>query len=341
MRKCSKDLSFEERQSIYLLRSDGKGIREIGRYLNRSASCISRELSRFKGMSRIWRRTWKRLPWYEKARHAHLDSLKNRSKCRNRGWSLKNELIRQYVYENLKRGLSPKRISLRLKIEHPGHKISHESIYQYVFNVARELIPCLKRCSKKGRVKRSSGKKRRGVEQNKRRIDSRPESVDKRLEFGHNESDLIVSGRGGKNCLLVFVERKTRRAFLRKVANREAKTVRRAIFQILHALPASARRSLTVDNGKEHQWLPELEPVFKEDGFLVYYCNPYAAWERGTVEAINGVIREKFPKRTNFDSVSDAEVQEVEDWLNDLPMECHDGYTMKETFEREINKLAA
>ena len=134
----------------------------------------------------------------------------------------------------------------------------------------------------------------------------------------------------------MFVERKTRRVYLRKVANREAETVRRTIFQILYSLPSVARKSLTVDNGKEHEWLPRLEPVFKKDGFLVYYCNPYCSWERGTVEALNGVIRNKFPKGTNFDNVSEEEVQEVQDWVNNLPMECHKGYTPEEKFAKEL-----
>lgn len=334
MRKNAPDLSWSERHDIYLLQSEGEGIREIGRRVGRNASTISRELSRFKHYGRWWRR----LPWYERARYSHVGSLQNRGRDRSRGWRLKNERVRQYVHMCLsERRWSPQRISLRIKIELPGERISHEAIYQYVFRVARELIQYLKRSSKhKERKKRSSGKKDRAKDSNKRRIDQRPESVNTRVVFGHTESDLIVSCRGGKSCLLVFVERKTRRVFLRKVANREAETIRRAIFQILHSLPSLARKSLTVDNGKEHEWLPRLEKVFGKDGFLVYYCNPYAAWERGTVEAINGVIREKFPKGTNFDLVSEEEISEVEAWVNSLPMKCHDGYTPAEKFAEQL-----
>lgn len=341
MRKSALDLSFEERQDIYLLRSQHLGIREISRRIDRSASVVSRELSRFNQMNRSWRRRWSSVPWYEKARYAHELSVSNRSGARNRGWGLKNERIRQYVYEHIKKGWSPRRIALRIRIVLPGESISHEAIYNYIFTQARELIVYLKRCRKKGRRKRSTGKKHRAASIAKRCITERPNAINNRKEFGHNESDLIVSAKGGKSCLLVFVERKTRRTWIRKVKDRKAGTVRQAISELLHKTHPGNRLSLTVDNGKEHEWLPQLEVTFKRDGLLVYYCNPYSAWERGTVEAINGVIRNKYPKGTNFDLVSEKKVEELEAWINSLPMECHKGYTMLEAYKEELQKLQA
>ena len=194
MRKNALDLSLQERYDLYKLREVGLGIREIGKRLKRSPSTISRELKRSRRG-----KSWGNMRWYERAKLAHESAISRRSCKRRRGLRLKNEVVRRYVFDSLKeKQLSPERISLRIRLEHPGESISHEAIYQYVFRVEKDLIQYLWRCSKRGRNKRSSGKRHRRAQDNKRRIDVRPKSVNEREVFGHHESDLIVSARGGR-----------------------------------------------------------------------------------------------------------------------------------------------
>ena len=336
-RKNCSDLSWEERQELYRLRNEGYGIREIARRLSRAPSTISVELARHRR-----ERGWFALPWYEKARRAHDAASQRRGRPRRRDWGLKNEKIRRFVHTSLKDKLSPKSISFALPVSHPGERISHESIYQYIYNRERGLLKYLVRHGKTKRTGRASKQRSRmrEAELSKKRVDKRPEPANARTQLGHYESDFIVSARGGKSCLLVLVDRKSRLVRLRKVASREADIARRTMFQLLHCLPSHARRSLTVDNDTAHVRLPNLEQVFRDDGFTVYWCNPYRAWERGTVEAVNGILRRWFPKGTSFDDISDQQIEYVERWFNRRPMNVLGGQSPAQVFEFELKAVA-
>ena len=334
-RKNAPDLSWEERQEIYRLRKHGYGIREIARTITRAASTISVELRRHRK-----ERGWCELPWYEKARRAHDSAKERRGRPRERGWGLKNEVIRQFVHEKLQEKLSPKSICYALSKKHPSKSISHEAIYQYIYQREKSLLKYLTFYGKTKRTSRGTKycNRLRPAELNKRRIDTRPQQVNTREEFGHLESDFIVSARGAKSCLLVMVERKTRHVQLRKVSSREADSTRRTVFQLLSPLPSLARHSLTIDNDTAHTYLPELEKTLS--GFRVYWCYPYRSWERGTVEAVNGIIRRFFPKKTNFDEVTNEQVAYVEQWFNRRPMEVLEGRTPKEMYQEELRLVA-
>ena len=336
MRKYKKDLCLSERQEIYKLLEAGLGIREIARVIKRNPSTVSRERRRYRSL-----RCWGRMAWYEQAKLAQDKAKERRAGRRDRKRRLKNERLCGFVYQCLQKGWSPKIIACRVRREFSGETLSHETIYRYIYFVDRELVKYLPRRGRSKRMNRASGKRSRAlkVAAEKRNIVERCIEANNRSELGHHESDLIVSGHQAKSCLLVLVDRKARRVLLRKTPNREAETVRQVIFSILNNLPQ--RRSLTVDNGSEHSALPLLEPVFKEENFQVFFCNPYCAWERGTVENINGLIRRFFPKRTNFDSVTAEQIQYVEDWINNRPMLCLDGLTPNEVFMEEQLKRAA
>jgi len=336
MKKEKKDLSREERQSIYKLREAMLGIREIARRMGRNPSTISREFKRAPES-----KAWGFMRWYDRASQAQEAAEKRRRKSRFRERRLKNDSIRLYVYEKLNKKWTPERISKRIAKDLPGESVSYETIYQFIYKVDRELIRYLPRRKQSRCTNRATGRKSRKCtnEDKKKRIDKRAESANIRSELGHNESDLIVSGKRGKSCLCVLVDRRARRVRIRKVKNREANTVRQCIFQIMQDLPPFCRRSLTVDNGSEHAELSLLEPIYKSDDFSVYYCYPYRAWERGTVENFNGLIRRWFPKGTNFDFVTDEQVAEVEEWINNLPFKCLGGLTPNEVFAAESAEL--
>ncbi len=176
-------------------------------------------------------------------------------------------------------------------------------------------------------------------------IEKRPEEVNSREEFGHWEMDSVIGQRGkSKNTLLVLTERKTRDEIIFKLPDKTAEAV-------VDALDALERKwggmfkqvfkSITVDNGSEFAYCEELERSILGDGkrTQLYYCHPYSSWERGTNEVTNKMVRRKVPKGTNFDDMTDAEVEEMENWINNYPRRIHDYHSAGELFKEEVRKI--
>jgi len=152
--------------------------------------------------------------------------------------------------------------------------------------------------------------------------------VQDRQEPGHWESDLIV-GRGGKTVLQTTVERVSRYTRIVKLANKTARCNRESLIHVLQAFPAHLRRSITYDNVTENA---EHSLVNQVIGTHSFFCEPSHSWEKGTVENRNGIVRRTFPKKTNFDNISDSETQETENKINTRPMKCLDFKTPIEVY---------
>lgn len=154
-------------------------------------------------------------------------------------------------------------------------------------------------------------------------IEIRPEHITQRTEYGHWEMDLVVSGQNGRSVLLTLTERLSRQEIIVKLPDRRAETIRRAIDRMERKTPGFRQkfRSITTDNGSEFMEYDKLVKSCRSKGsrFDIYYCHSYSAWEKGSVENHNRMIRRFFPKGTNFDEVSPAEVQRVQDWMNRYP----------------------
>lgn len=154
-------------------------------------------------------------------------------------------------------------------------------------------------------------------------IEIRPESITRREEYGHWEMDLVVSARGGRSVLLTLTERMSRQEIIIKLPDRKAETVRRAIDRLERKTPGFRQkfRSITTDNGSEFMEYDKLVKSCRRKGarFAIYYCHSYSAWEKGSVENHNRMIRRFFPKGTNFDEVTSADVRRVQDWMNSYP----------------------
>lgn len=336
-RKGCSDLTLCELQDIFRMRCGGKSIQKIASFLNRSKSAISEALN-----DNSLTRSNSHLPWWEKAKLVHEAKKKRRGRPRDRGWGLKNEQIRTKVYECLEDKLSPKGASYEVSKSLPGQSISHEAIYQYIYQVERNWLQLLIRAGKTKRNNRASGNNSRqlAAELEKKRLDKRPEEANKRIEIGHSELDFMVSARGGKSCLAVMADRKTRQISLKKTRSREMHHTRQVVFSMLKNFSANRRKSMTIDNDTAFNQLPMLERIFKEDDFLLFWCDAYSPWQKGTVEAIIGILRRWFPKGTNFDEVSDEKIQYVQNWFNNRPMDIFNGKSPNEVFEEEF-KLAA
>lgn len=176
---------------------------------------------------------------------------------------------------------------------------------------------------RKKRPKKTEDKERRVVHPKLPSIEIRPAHIDRREEYGHWEMDLVVSGQGGKSVLLTLTERRSRQEIIIKLPDRKAETVRRAIDRLERKTPDFRQkfRSITTDNGSEFMGYDHLIKSCRCKGerFAIYYCHSYSAWEKGSVENHNRMIRRFFPKGTNFDDVTPKDVRRVQDWMNRYP----------------------
>jgi len=221
-------------------------------------------------------------------------------------WTIVERLLRQ--------DWSPEQISGRLKKEQ-RICISHEWIYQYVLKdkqAGGDLYRHL-RCQKKRR-KRYGKYDRRGKLPNCRSIEERPVMVNARKRLGDWEADTII-GRQHKQAIVTLTERKSRLTFVSKVERRTAQAVRKQVCRML--LPVKNKvHTLTSDHGKE---FAEHEHIAQILELKFYFAHPYAAWERGTNENTNGLLRQYFPKKSDFQSVSKKELAQVMTRLNFRP----------------------
>ena len=175
-------------------------------------------------------------------------------------------------------------------------------------------------------------------------IEQRPEEIDEREEFGHWEGDTVYSGKGKRKttrALLTLTERKTRKEIIIAIPNRKAETVVKALDALERKLGARRFRaifkSITFDNGTEFAAAEELERSCVNKHLprtKVYFCHPYSSWERGTNENTNGMIRRRFPKGTNFAAVTNAQIAQAENWINNYPRKRL-GYKSSEIVFRE------
>lgn len=155
-------------------------------------------------------------------------------------------------------------------------------------------------------------------------IEERPEWINERLEPGHWEMDLVMGIRRSSACLLTLTERWSRRELIFKLPNKKAASVR-AVFDKLERRMGKGKfretfQSITTDNGPEFLEYQQLvKSVYRGERFRLYYCHSYAAWEKGTNEDHNRIIRRWFPKGTDFSKVTPAKVAQVQAWMNDYP----------------------
>lgn len=153
-------------------------------------------------------------------------------------------------------------------------------------------------------------------------ITERPERITQRSEPGHWEMDLVVGKAGSRPVLLTLTERRSRQEMIFKLPDRKAATIRNVFDQLEHTMPDFRRRfrSLTTDNGSEFLEYEKLrQSIHGGIRFEIYYCHSYAAWEKGTNENHNRMIRRWFPKGTDFSKVSKKRIAELQAWMNDYP----------------------
>lgn len=323
-------LTLSERVVIETLLKEEKSKSYIADHLGRSRSTITNELKKWKGSFS-----------YYSAELAHEYACLLNNTKRNKDKLTLNNPLRIQVYRGLLGGLSPEIIAGRLKVmfpNDPSMHISYESIYRYIYahpqgNVNKKLIKLLLR----KKTRRRTNKKRAGPKGKIKEavsIENRPKVVEQRKEVGHWEGDLVI-GKKHNSCIGSIVERKMRYTLLVKLDNKKSKTVCEAFSKKLNEIPECFRKSMTYDNGTEmaeHKWLT------KKTGMDIYFAHPYSSWERGTNENTNGLVRRSYPKKTDFNSVSEKDLARLQDRLNNRPRKVLGYYTPNEMYQYEILK---
>ena len=219
-------------------------------------------------------------------------------------------------------------------------QISHEAIYQYIYVLPRgelkqTLIKALRHEHKYRRTQKSGEKEeKRGKIANMLSIEERPAEVADRTVPGHWEGDLIL-GKYKRSALGTLVERTTRYTILVPLGEqKDAVSVRKAYAEAFKTVPDELGRTLTYDQGKE---MSDHQQFTIDTDMQVFFAHPGSPWERGTNENTNGLIRQYFPKGTNFSQVSVDEIKKVQRKLNDRPRRVLNYYKPNEVF----NKLVA
>jgi IS30 family transposase len=325
MHRRYSHLSRVDRVKVMFLRMTGVGVSEIARRLGRDRSTISRELRRNISPHADC--------YTDESAQLWADRRRERASRRGR---LRDVHVRSYVEEKLKINWSPELIAGRIRLDLPGLRISHETIYQYIYHLElperQEYIDHLARSHRRRRHRGTGSGKRKSRIPNRVPIADRPKAVGLRRQMGHWEGDSLVSSRNS-TVLYSLVERKTRLVRLVRVRGRDGKRTAKAIVRKLGPLPAAARRTLTMDNGFEHG---RHESVTRAIRIRCYFCDPYAAWQRGTNENRNGLIRRYFPKGTDFARLTRTEIDRVESTINDRPMKCLGYKTPREAASRFV-----
>lgn len=314
-------LSIDEREVILKMRENNKTLEEIGWKLGRPRSTISRELQRNVSSTGEYK--------------AHLAEkyYQRRREQSKEPYRLNYEPLLEYLKSKLDQYWSPEQICGKVKLEYPQDSTMRtcpSTIYRWLRadrNADGKYYQKLRHGLRKRR-KRYGSTENRGQIQDRRMIDQRPKVVENRSRTGDWESDSVV-GRKHKGYIATHVERKSRYTQATKLASKSAEDYTIATLEIFKKIPSAKVKTFTVDNGKEFAHFKEMEKALAAK---VYFANPYHSWERGTNENTNGLLRQFFPKGTDFNLVSQKEIDTAINLLNNRPRKCLKYRTPAEAF---------
>lgn len=299
-------LTSYEREKIEFYFKRGLSGRAIAKKIDKHHSVVERELKR------------NRSPHFDYDAGKAQYFSNRRAKNTNKRKLLRHEILREYVEVRLKEHWSPEQISGRLKTNPPpelkGLYVSHEAIYQFIYEVEPWLYHKL-RYKRSDRQKHYSRKTKKICIPEKVSIHDRPEEINQRLEAGHFESDTVIC-KGKKEAISVQYERKFQLARIHKVYGFNSQETKEALMETIESLPNRFVKSITFDNGTEGAKHHELK---KEYDVKTYFCDTYAAWQKGGVENLNGLIRQYLPRKTDLTQITDKQIRDIQERLNNRP----------------------
>ena len=307
-------LTMEEREIISQMRSAKRKPVAIARRLGRHRSTIGRELNRNSQRGS-----------YSAVRAQRLAEKRRRERPLTRKMS--RPKLQAEVCRGLENYWSPDQIAGQVRRDFPRASwrwLSRQTIYDWIHYQQPEWQTRLRRG---GRPPEKRGKLPGCV-----RIDGRPDVINGRFRYGDWEGDTIV-GLGRRSALVTMVERKSGYLRMGRVDSMKSDDTMRVAKRKLKYLPTHLRRSMTFDNGKE---FAEHERLTRSTGMDVYFTDPYASWQKGTNENTNGLVRQFFPKGTDFTQVSHHEVACVERLINERPRRRHGYRTPQEILDKYL-----
>lgn len=282
-------LTSKDRVELAVLLRAGHMQNRIAKLLSKDPSTISRELKR--------NRSAHKTGCYS-ARVAKQKTRARRIKANQRFRKIENNaFLRRYIIAKLQKYWSPEQIAGRLNHRKKKTIICHETIYKYIYQECPEFKRYL-RCQK-GKYRRKPGTRKREKqreEAKKQRIDLRPKIVEQRKRLGDWEGDIFF-GRERKIGIMTTVERRSGFLCADKMESLLASEVCKKATQRLKSIPKGKRHTLTYDNDTR---FADYELIARNAQIDIYFAYPYHAWERGTNENTNGLLRQFFPKKTSF-----------------------------------------
>lgn len=320
--------NLNEREDLSRYLAKEYSYRQISRIFRRPVSAISREI-RSRGFNRL---SYRAVKAQQQSQQLKLRRLKKRKLD-------KNLKLQRTVIDYLELRWSPEQIAKRLKVLYPDDMqmyVSHETIYAYLYihprgYLKRRMIKQLRRKHINRRIKDKERKKTAPI-QDFISIEERPAEANNRTIAGHWEGDLIM-GKFNQSAIGTLVERKTRLTLLIKLLKKDATSVREAFTQAFNGLPEEFKKSLTYDQGQE---MAQHKQFTLDTQIKIYFAHPHSPWERGTSENTNMLVRDFFPKGTDFSKISNNKLKKVEDLLNDRPRKVLKFYTPREVFTKIV-----
>ena len=320
-------LTIEERACITKFKEMKISIREMARLLNRNTSTISRELKRNSYKTSINYSVTKYSPIV-----ANKKYKERRKNCHRP--TIINVEVKKYIENKIEMNWSPEQIVNYVK-KHQKNIPSVSTIYRWISN--GYIIQGDKtKLRRKGKFKRPA--ETRGKFNIGKTIKKRPKEVYKRTTFGHWEADTVESGRiahqrKSKYCFVTLAERKSRLYLCKLLPDRKEENVAQAIIELLSQFPPELVKTITCDRGKEFAGWKKIEEALNCD---MYFADPYCAWQKGTNENTNGLLREYYPKGMDLSKTNNTELKEKLDLLNNRPRKCINYNTPNELINEYI-----
>lgn len=309
----ARHLTLTDREFLDRLKKAGKSKGEIAELMGRHPSTVGRELRRNAGQR-----------GYRPKQAQRLAEARRKASCRTA--KLEDPQVHDDVEQKLKQLWSPDQIDGQFRARFPRqpHRwVSRQTIYNWINRRAPHWKSHLRRG---GRPIERRGKLRDIV-----RIDGRPDVINLRCRYGDWEGDTIV-GKGRRSALVTLVERKSGYTRIGRADDLTARSTTRVTRRRMQELPEAWRRSITFDNGKE---FADHERIARQLGVAIYFALPYRSWQRGTNENTNGLIRQFFPKGTDFKRISHQAVARAETLLNERPRKRLDYQSPAEVFAKQ------
>ena len=325
-------MTWEERVQLEALRKAKVPVAEIARILRFTRQTVYNEIRRGSYLHTYdYRDKWE----YSAVKGQSLHDKAQRHKGGKKKGVSDPEYMDFLAYMIKRQHYSPAAALAAARRAGYQTSICTATLYSYIENGVFKRLGNIDLPEKVSRRTKKSEKRSRVSHPKLPSIEQRPEWVNDRSEVGHWEMDLIVGKKESAPCLLTLTERCSRRELIRKIPNKQAASIRSVFDQLEKQMGKKKFRetfvSLTTDNGSEFMEYDLLrKSIYKGNRFDLWYCHSYAAWEKGTNENHNRMIRKFFPKGTDFSKVSTKRIREVEDWMNNYPRKIFDWATPNE-----------